>query len=299
MKVYLWARFDCKIETEQQTLSMRANDIYFFESNNARFFVSPTSCEELLSYSFELNNGELFSSFLTSKKVGSNLIIELKPLIYYSPKNLEIQNIKYNSSNLQIHLYDQAFSLCKIFYNNTHTKTFCNNVKLSHFTKTIAGIEILFIKLIVGSRQYYYIFNKKNLLFEGYIKEINIKEKTLILLIDDINCYGEKRVKTFNLETNEQEQYLIHYDNRNIYLNLDINYLFLDAIMVQDFNKAKAYLSSDLRFLDSDILAQFFGDFDSYQLIENCCFLQKNDELTSIIQLAIKDNLIYNIINLQ
>jgi len=299
MKVYFYSRFDCKLESENENVIMRANEIYFIENKNARFFLMPISSGELFPYQFELFNGELLSSNLTSRKINNDLIIELKPFVYYNPKNLEIKTISYNLKEIKIYLYHQPHSLIQIYFeDDIITNNFYSDFKFSHFSKKIDNTEILFIKLEFQEREFYYIFKSKEKIFEGYIKEINIKDKHLIVLLDDINCYGEKRVISINISTDEKEEYLIHYDNREVYLNLDIKYLFMDAILLSDFEKAKAYLSNDLKFLDDITLKQFFGEFDSYQLIEDVCLLEKNGELHSLIQFTIQNNIIININNI-
>ena len=298
MKVYFWAGFDLKLECENESVIIKEGEIFFTNVFNAHFFVTPLNQTVLLPYTIDIKNGELLHTYACSKKIDEDLFVELKPFIYYSPQNLEIFNIDYYEKQLIIHYYNQSFSCVKLFYNNqAFTFNSTSNCKVNYFTKTIANKEILFVKLSVKDKEFYYIFKQNEKLFDGYIKDINIKDKTLILLVDDVNCYGEKRVKNFNIETAETNDYLIHFDKREICLNLDVAYLFLDAIMIDNFNTAKNYLSNDLKILDNKIFKTFFGEFDRYLIINNHCLLIKNGELYSIIQLTIKNNLIINISN--
>lgn len=275
---------------------MQANDICYINSVNSTFTVQPIDCTELFPYSFQILNGQILSKNITSFKLGKDLLIELKPLVYYSPLNLNISNINYNSQDIKLSFYNQTNSLIQINYNhNLINKCFFNPITVEHFTHQIASKEILFIKLKAQYKEYYLIFDKDKLLFEGYLKEINIDKTQLILLKDNISCLSIKQVINFNLETTSKEEYLIYYNKMQVDKELDIKYLFLDNCLVNNFEQAQNYLDNELKCIQPEVLKQFLGEFDNYYIIKEFCLLEKNGELQKVLQFSINNNLITNI----
>ncbi|MBQ8430337.1 MAG: hypothetical protein IJX26_00110 [Clostridia bacterium] len=197
-----------------------------------------------------------------------------------------MKEIKFNNETYKIEFYNQFNGLIQIFNNkDKYLYKFKENFGLDYYIKTICDKQFLFVKIFNDNKQIYFIFDKSKLIFSGDVKEINITLEKLIIMRNDINCFGQKRVVEINIKEDKLEEYLIYYDERKHLENINFLYLFLDAIKVKNYDSCCCYLSNELKAIDKDSLFGYFDDFDDYLFIEDACLLKKNNEVIKIVHL--------------
>ena len=59
---------------------------------------------------------------------------------------------------------------------------------------------------------------------------------------EDVSCYGQKRVVEFDLKSGEVEKYFVFADDRKVFKNINVLYLFLDAVKIKNYALCKEYL---------------------------------------------------------
>ncbi len=298
-----------------------AGQLYFFELfERTKFDVVADDVCDSANYSFEICEGNVTGGKTKVLKQQDFVVIQLLPIVYCDFFNIQSQIFMYENSPCIVSLFDDNLRVqykeininkklinnkinnlknnsninCKNnlninYENNINNKYIKNKYKINIFDKKIKNNLILFICLENSIKKYYIILNNTHILFDSYLKEININDN-LIILDDNINCLGEKTVFDFDLENNVAKKYAVEYKNK-IPPN-DVAIKFLDAVKVGNQKLAKECLS-----LDVDVLAvqEFLGEYDDYLKIENCYILLNNFEITKAIKFEIVDNKISNI----
>lgn len=302
MNIYFVAGFDLILEFKNEKISVKQKEIIKCSNLfDGEIIIRPENDNcELMSYTIDCNKilvGKN-SKFEVFNLNNNDKLIFLKPFVYYNPLNLECKNITACGTNFLINIYNQNYGLAQIIYNSNCINFVFNDINFTceEFIKKIDNKEFLFIKLSqLNESDFYYIFNQENLVFEGKIKDINITNSKIIILKNDITCYGQKNVVEYNVKDKKSEEYLVYYDSRNICKKIDIKYLFVDAIKIKNYELLKDYLSSDLKDLPEENFWLFFGLFDDYLFIENNCILYHNNQIVKIVKIEIKNNTIFNL----
>ena len=295
MKLFFLARFDLELKLYDNSTYVKSGDIvYLDEIPKVEIFVkSRANNFESYSLSFDgcLNNEY---SYAVLRKIKNDIyLIELKPKYIFLPAEIQKRVINFdndlylvemhNSKLIQIHTPKEKFIL--------NRKDF---IEFNFEIKTV-GKKLLFLRFKFKDGDYYYIFNSEKLIFNGLVKELNIQGTHLILLYDDISCYGQKRVVDFDLKEGKEEKYFVYGDERIVCKDVSSLYLFLDAVKIKNYALCEQYLSKDLCGLDENSFFEFFEDFDNYMFIENECVLEKNNEVIKVIHFEVLNNVITNI----
>lgn len=292
--MYFLARFDLTLQLSDNEITIKNGEIVFLEEvYNSDVFVKSRD-KHIDSYTFNLDeclSGE-HNYVKTIKLADDSCLIELKPKYAFSldvhKKIIEFEKQMflieiYNSNLIKIYSPYQSYTIDK--------KGF---IEFNYEIKMI-GKKVLFLCFKFETENYYCIFDDSKLIYEGVLKEINIKDNHLTLLNDDISCYGQKRVLDFNLKDNTCDTYFVYGDDREVYKDIDNTYLFLDAVKIKNYSLCKAYLSNELCEFGEEVLFEFFGDFDNYIFIEKSYVLEKNNEVTKVIHFEVLNDIIVNL----
>lgn len=291
MKTYLLARFDLTLYALDESLDLKPNEIAVFEKESDFELLVKSKNKNFDSYNLNVKSK---CDYVTMYDLNSgSRLVELKPKYIFSPFNVKKKIINFEgqiflieilSNNLiQIYAEQESYLLCKNDF-----------IDYSVEIKTCRD-DLLFLCFKYKEGDYFYIFTKNNLLYQGLTKEINIKDNHLIVLKDDFSCYGQKRVIDFDLKEDTVKSYFVYSDEREICEDIGVLYLFLDAVKIKNHQLCKKYLSQELCELDESGLFEFFEEFDEYEFIDNACVLEKNNEVVKIVHFEVRNNQIVNI----
>lgn len=294
MKIYFLARFDLNINVNENVISLRNDEIALLdEMYDGDIFVESKDIY-LNSYSFTLQqcmNSE--HNFINFKKlVDNSYLLELKPNYIYLPNAIQKHFIEFEN---EIYCVETNCKWIQIYTPNyTYFIQKQDLISFNYEIKTI-NKKILFLIFNFERDNYYYIFNSHKLMYGGILKEVNIKDNHLIVLNDYKSCYGQKRVIDFNIKDNTEENYLVYNDDRSVFTDINILYLFLDALKIKNYDLCKQYLSGELCEIDKECFFEFFKDFDEYRFIDDSCIIEKNNEVIKIVHFEVFNNKILNI----
>lgn len=292
MKVFFLARFNLEIEIAEQVQKVKCGEIFYLDDiPTALIFVRDLNGVGYSFYFENCLNNEL--SFAKLRKLGKDYLIELKPNMQFLPTEIQKKVIAFDENLFLVEIYNSKFIQLHTT-KQTHNLSYDNFQSFNYYTKIIEK-KLLFLVFNYINKSYYYIFDNTGLMFKGFVKEINIKDNKLIILQDDVSCYGQKRVVEFDLNSGEVEKYFVFADDRKVFKNINVLYLFLDAVKIKNYALCKEYLSTDLCDIDEESFFDYFEDFDNYFFIENCCVLEKNNEVMKIIHFEVFNNKIVNI----
>lgn len=303
-----------------------AGQLYFFELfGQTKFDVVADDIADSVNYSFEICGTYVFGGKTKVLIQPDFVVIQLLPIHFCDINNIQSQIFMYDNSPCIVNLYgdnlrvqykeininkkliNNKINNLKINYKNNNNFNNCKNnsninnnnfninentenkYKINIFDKKIKNNLLLFICLENNIKKYYIILNNSNILFNNYLKEININDN-LIVLDDNTNCLGEKTVFEFNLENNSAKKYAVEYKSK-IPPN-DVAVKFLDATKVRNQKLFRECLSLEI---DIEAVQEFLGEFDDFLKIEDCYILLNNFEITKAIKLEIVDNKICNI----
>lgn len=294
MRLYFLARFDLVIEINQVSTFLKSGDIVYLDDIPKQEFLITSKDRYSDNYSFNLENclnNEL--SFVCVRKINSGYLIELKPRYIYMPAQTHKKVIGYEDSLYLVEQY--GTNLIQVFSPKECLSMIGDDLIGFEYEIKNIGKKILFLQFNFKQGKYCYIFNNQNLIFSGYVEEINVKENHLIVLCADQSCYGQKRVIDFNIKDDKQEEYFVYGDDREVFDEIDMPYLFLDAVKIKSSKLYKQYLSQDLREINEKDFLSFFEDFDDYRIIENDYLLEKNNEVIKVVHFEVFNNIITNI----
>lgn len=295
-----------------------AGQLYFFVSNEeTKFNVVADNIFDSANYSFQICGARVMGGKTKVLVQKDFVVIQLLPIVYCDILECESQIFVYENSPCIVRLYNDFLSvtykdininkkliknkinlkklnnseinLNKNCQNNLNYSNLDNNYKINIFDKKIKNNLLLFIELKNNIKKYYIILNKNKILYNNYLKEININDN-LIILDDNINCLGEKTVFEFDLESDCQKKYAVQYIGKTI--STDLATKFLDATKVGNQKLVKECLALDI---DIDTVQEFLGEYDDFLKIENCYILLHDFQITKAINLEIADNKICNI----
>jgi len=295
MKTYFLSRFDLDLQVGNERISLKNGDVVLYDGFYSGDISVNSKDRDFDSYSFcydECVNG--FYDFVCCKKLsGDSWFFELKPKHVFNPCKVVKKIINFEKQIYMVESYNS--NIVNVYTPNQ--KYSINKAEFIDFNYEIKEVKkkIMILCFNYEYCKHYFIFDTERLLFNGQLKEINIKDNHLILLKDDISCYGQKMVIDINLQDNTEERYFVYADNRKFYEDIDILYLFLDAVKIKNYDICKQYLSAELCDIDKDSLFDFFDDFEEYMFIEKDCILEKNNEVTKVVHFDVLNDKIVNI----
>ena len=295
MKIYFLARFDLCIQMEAFSVVLKSGEMALLDEMCDGSILVKSMNNNLDSYAFKIKE------CLKSKccYIGyyvvdiESILIELKPKHIYSPTNKRTQAISFNG---KIFLIELCYgSLVKI--DCPDKSYYINKSNLLNFDYDIKKCykDLLFLTFKFDACDHQLVFSEEKLLINDTVKEINIKDDHLIMLIEKTSCFGQMKVVDIDLKEGTDTSYFVYTDDRKVFKELDIRYLFLDAVMINNFNLCEQYLSAELKDIGEEFYFEFFQDFEEYRFIENACVLEKNNEVIKIVHFEVFDNKIVNI----
>lgn len=296
MVIYLLPEFNMTISAGEFSKKMIAGNIYCFTlSSECVFSVHADSIEESWDYSFLINNktveGGKCNVLILSE---DELFIQLLPIEHYCINNWNSCIYMFENNPCIVNVFQNQNATAIIQYKDIKIikKLFKNNYKINIFEKQIKNNSILFICLENSIKKYFLIINKNKILFNNYLKEINLNDN-LIILDDNINCLGEKTVFEYNFEKNTTTKYAVKYKSKNATTKTEIK--FLDAVKVFNEKLMKECLGEELKDVSLQYLQEFLGEYDDFLMVNNHYLLVKNGEVYKSLNIEIKDDLITDI----
>ena len=295
MKTYLLARFDLTLNIFNESLDLKDGEIAFLENQNIDKVVVKSKEKYFESYTFDIN--ECLRSecdFVRIKKLNNqNLLIELLPKQVFLPKNIQKKVILYEEHMFCVEVYNGI--IIKVYTDSGEYTLTKKGIKNFRFDIINCHKKLLFLIFNFEDNNYYFIFKGTELIFSGFLKEFNIKDTHLILLNDDVSCYGQKQVLDLDIKENTQQRYFVYGDDREVFDKIDTLYLFLDAVKIKNYEICKQYLSNDLCEIEEDSFFEFFENFDEFRFIDDVCILEKNNEVIKIVHFEVLNDKIVNI----
>lgn len=296
MTIYMLPEFDMNISSCGYSKKLASGNIYYFTyTSECVFDVCAVDFCDSFNYSFSIKNQTVEGGNCKTIKLGQDeILIQLLPVEYFNINSINSNIYMYDNSPCIVNIFDNKNATVLIQYQDKkiYKKLIKNNYKINIFEKKIKNNSILFIALENSIKKYFLILNKNKILFNNYVKEININDN-LIILDDNANCLGENTVFEYNFEKNSTTKYAVEYKRKNIIDCLEIK--FLDAVKVCNCKLMKECLSADFEQVELSSMQEFLGEYERYLNINNHYLLIKDNEVFKSINFEIKDNLITNI----
>lgn len=254
---------------------------------NVKYKISNKSVFCLI-FSEELNSINLLD-FTSNNSSSLKVKLNFDEYIFLFPKtNLSFcTNFQYKNFNVNISLSNEIVI-------TVDGELICEknveNLKFSHY-------EIFWDYCFIyfeGKRNYVVILKDKELLYCDYYDECNIKdnEKYFMKKANDSLNHG----KVVECKDKKIEKYLVYLDNNEMNLKSDfVPHVFLDCVMVENFNYCKHLLSEEFQ---NCSVKEFFPEFDYFYATGNEFILIKKNTLAGILKFEIFNNKIINIIHL-
>lgn len=294
MTYYLLPTFNSTLIYNNESFHLSSGDIYFFNlTGDTTFNIIADNTNDSINYSFSIKSDTPSSENIKVIKLSNNaLLIQLLPIDILNINNIQSQIYMYENSPCIINLFNSSKILIQYKKIKIFKKLIGNNYEINICEKNIKNNKILFLSLKSDNKSYYLILNNEKILFNNYLKEINLNDN-LIILDDNINSLGEKTVFDFDLEKNTTKKYAVKYQSKQY--PKDIEILFLDAIKVSNQKLMRSCLTKKLEETTIENMQEFLGEFDDYLKIEEHFVLLNDGVITTSMQFEIKDNLICNI----
>lgn len=152
--------------------------------------------------------------------------------------------------------------------------------KQYHFeiSKILSNIKILETKKLIIleseslEKDYYVLFHKQEQKFYEFFGSVEISENNIKAVIDKNTLSKHGEVLEYNITENSCElvsKELVYLNEKPCLVPPFLTHIaFFEAIQQKDFFLAKTFLSNELtEKLTAEHLSQFFGDFDSFRVI--------------------------------
>lgn len=297
MVYYLLSSFDARLKFNTEQIDIRSGDIYYFNCDSEQEIeVVSFNARISMSYNVFINRNNCYAG--KTKVINLNqeeILIQLLPLPYLDRECRKSNIYMYDGFPCIVELYDSIPNSVCVKYKelNICNNLINNNYKINIFEKKIKNNNLLFICFENNIKKYYIIVNKDNLIFKGFIKEININENNLIILLDNINCLGQKKVIEYDVDKNTQECYAVEYEKKIIDCPIEIK--FLEAVRVCNRKLTSECIGGELAGATIEDINEYLEEFDDFIEIEKSYILIKNFEAIKCIHLEIIDNKIVNI----
>lgn len=242
-------------------------------------------------------------------------LIFLPNYIYYA-KILLTKNIPYSDSQINITLITNYHSKLKIELKNKTIEFNCKQF-LDHFDAYIKNInnrDYLIITSNVENLDYliFFVIDENNLFKLAEILNDKIELSGEIILcmnkLRDMNKHIiVTKYKILDKKIIKIEKYLSKLDknNKNSEKIEFIPYIFMENIKVKDYEKAKEYLSEELKnTLTNNHLKKYFGEFvDIKQPLQDhlksnyvaLIYKNQNNYIAKYYKFQFKNNTIYNV----
>ncbi len=296
MTIYLLPEFNMTICSAGLEKKLVTGNIYYFTQNGESIFdVRAESICDSFNYSFKIKNKIVEGGNCKVVELSPDqILIQLLPIEYYDINQLNSNMYMYENSPCIVNVFENKNATVLIQYKDIkiNKKLIKNNYKINIFDKKIKNNSILFICLENSIKKYYLIINKNKIIFNNYIKEININDN-LIILDDNINCLGEKTVFEYNIEKESITKYAVEYKPKSPVDNIEIK--FLDAVKLSNSKLMKECMGEEFKQMELSSMQEFLGEYDDYIEIDNHYVLVKDGKIIKSINFEIKDNLITNI----
>lgn len=295
MKIYLYCPFECDIKTFFETIHAKAEDIFCLTDYFDELIEICPKSEGLKSYKFSISK-ILTNKHIKAIKIDEDLwFCQLLPDVEYLVDDENIMPIKIGDEECIIRYFVGEYGYFSFFGKDVFIKRKIRQIKsLSFSNKKIAQKDYLFVIINCGEKKYLFLLDKKQLIWDGYFKEINILENEILILEDNNSCLGEKLVVKVDAGANKITKYPVIYKKKSLEFSSPI-LAFLDSIIVHDYSQMKKYCAIDLTEICNENILLFCGEFDDYLLLDEGCVLLKNFEAQKVLRFKVENNVIVDI----
>lgn len=281
MNIYFKAKYDLQIEFGQEKLNLKADQMAQVNASSEDKFL--VVCKNICYY---------VSAKDGIKLLDDSVLIYLNKCFELDLNKVKRKIIKKDEDFIFIEWTENSFTLQSSYINYVLK---CGITDVQVETKHIVNKKVIFIKIYSNNAMRCLILDD-NLIFEGKVKEINIDNDNIVILKDDNVLYGQNRVVVYNVKDEKKESFLVYLDDREVCFDIDIRCLFLDAVMIESNTFVNKCLDKNLN-ISLENIKEFLGDFDNYYFIEENVILEKNNEITKVVNLVVNNDKICDILD--
>lgn len=292
MKLYLFCCQDCILKGNS-TAILKAGDIFNIQfDDNEIIEVYPLHSSGVIL----LNKENLISKQHTQINFytlsADSILCEIKPFI--SPFKMLKYNI--NGSELSLSISNTA---TYILYNNDYYGSIYNQVIDIKFNKqgTTNGEYGI---VTFSENKYIIVFNNRDIVYCGNIIDYETTRQHIKIYSHNPNIFNVGKLTSIDFNTGKEVENIVDDSGCCQICNNSqlINIYFLEAVKCGRYKLAHGMLTSDLKeVINKEMLKQYFKPYDKYIYLytEDAFIALKNNKVTGIYHLVVKDNYIDNI----